>query len=157
MVTLGWLSFLWLARAEIGLNREFGWATLFCIWGLPKWLSGKESACSAGDTDSIPGSGRCAGDRNGNPLQYSCLENSMDRGAWGATVHGVRKRWAWLSLSEWAKGKVCGLIPVQWPVMIQRDSVIQSLGVNILARNLSFLLQISSPLWVSVPPLVILE
>ena len=48
---------------------------------------GKESAYHAGDTD--PGAGRCPGERNGNPLEYSCLENSMDRGAWWAIVHGV--------------------------------------------------------------------
>ena len=52
----------------------------------------KESACNAGDLGSIPGSGRSPGEGNGNPLQYSCLENSMDRGAWWATVHGVAKR-----------------------------------------------------------------
>ena len=45
----------------------------------------------AGDTGSIPGSGRSPGEANGNPLQHSCLENPMDRGAWGATVHGVIK------------------------------------------------------------------
>ena len=56
---------------------------------LPSGLVGKESACSAGDPDSVPGSGRCSGGENGNLLQYSCLENSMDRGAWRATVHGV--------------------------------------------------------------------
>ena len=43
------------------------------------------------DTDSIPGSGRCLGEGNGNPLQYSCLENPMDKGVWGATVHGVAR------------------------------------------------------------------
>ena len=53
----------------------------------------KESACNAGDPGSIPGSGRSLGERNGNPLQYSCLENSMDRGAWQATVPGVTKSW----------------------------------------------------------------
>ena len=52
---------------------------------------GKESACNAGDLGSIPGSGRSPGTGNDNPLQYSCLENSMDRRAWGATVHGVTK------------------------------------------------------------------
>ena len=52
---------------------------------------GKESACSAGDLGSIPGSGRSPGGGNSYPLQYSCLENSMDRGAWQATVHGVAK------------------------------------------------------------------
>ena len=50
---------------------------------------GKESACNAGDAVSIPGSGRSPGEGNGNPFQYSCLENSMDRGAWPATVYGV--------------------------------------------------------------------
>ena len=54
---------------------------------------GKESACNAGDLGSIPGLGRSPGERNGNPLQYPSLENSMDRGAWQATVHGVTKSW----------------------------------------------------------------
>ena len=57
-------------------------------------LSGKESACNAGDTGdvgSIPGLGRSLGRGNDNPLQYSCLENPMDRGAWRATVHRVAK------------------------------------------------------------------
>ena len=50
---------------------------------------GKESACKAGDPDSIPGLGRSPGEGNGNPLQYSCLENPMSRGSWQAVVHGV--------------------------------------------------------------------
>ena len=52
---------------------------------------GKESACNAGDLSSIPGLGRSPGEGNGNPLQYSCLENPMDRGAWWATFHGVSR------------------------------------------------------------------
>ena len=52
---------------------------------------GKESACSAGDWDSIPGLGRSPGEGNGYPLQYSCLENPVDRRAWWAIVHGVTK------------------------------------------------------------------
>ena len=56
-------------------------------------LDGKESACSAGDLGLIPGSGRSPGERNGNPLQYSCLDNSMDRRAWWDTVHGVTRSW----------------------------------------------------------------
>ena len=51
----------------------------------------KESTCNAGDLGSIPGLGRSPGVGHGNPLQYSCLENHMDRGAWQATVHGVTK------------------------------------------------------------------
>ena len=52
---------------------------------------GKESACSAGVLSSISGSGRSPGEGNGPPLQYSCLEDPMDRGAWRATVHEVEK------------------------------------------------------------------
>ena len=62
----------------------------------PSGLDEKESTCSAGDGGSIPGSGRPPGEGNGNPLQYSCLENPMDRGAWWATVHGVAKTWTGL-------------------------------------------------------------
>ena len=53
----------------------------------------KESACNARDLGSIPGLGRSPGEGNGNPLQYSCLENPIDGGAWRATVHGVAKSW----------------------------------------------------------------
>ena len=59
---------------------------------IPQWLSGEESACNAGDVGSIPGWGRSCGGGNGNPLQCSCLENPMDRGAGRATVHGVPKK-----------------------------------------------------------------
>ena len=61
------------------------------ILGFPHSSLGKESACNAGNLGSIPGSGRSPGVGNGNPLQYSCLENPMDRGAWRATVHSVAK------------------------------------------------------------------
>ena len=59
--------------------------------GFPGGSDGKMSDCNAGDPGSIPGSGITPGGRNGNPLQYSCLENAMDRGAWWATVHEVAK------------------------------------------------------------------
>ena len=61
----------------------------------------KVSACNVGDLGSIPGSGRSPGEGNGNPLQYSCLENPMDGGAWWATVHGVAKSRARLSDFTW--------------------------------------------------------
>ena len=63
----------------------------------PGGSDGKASTCNAGDPGLIPRSGRSPGEGNGNPLQYSCLENSMDRGDWWATVHGVAKSWTWLS------------------------------------------------------------
>ena len=65
-------------------------------WGKASGSDGEESACSAGDLGLIPGSGRSPGKGHGNPLQYSCLENSMDRRAWWATVHGVTKSQTWL-------------------------------------------------------------
>ena len=67
---------------------------IVCFGGLSWWLSGKESACNevdAGDMGSIPGLGISPGGGHGNPLQYSCLENPVDRGAWRATVCGVTK------------------------------------------------------------------
>ena len=60
-------------------------------------LDGKEYACNARDPGLIRGTGRSLAEGNGNPLQYSCLENSMDRGAWQAIVHGVSKSWTQLS------------------------------------------------------------
>ena len=59
--------------------------------GYPGGLDGKEFACTVGDPGSIPGLERFPAEGNGNPLQYSCLENPMDRGAWRATVYGVAK------------------------------------------------------------------
>ena len=63
----------------------------------PGGLEGKASAHNAGDRGSIPESGRSPGEGNGNPLQYSCLENPMDGGAWEAAVHGVTESWTQLS------------------------------------------------------------
>ena len=63
----------------------------------PGISDGKESASNAGDLDLIPGLRGSPGEGNGNPFQYSCLEKSMDRGAWRATVHGVTKSQTQLS------------------------------------------------------------
>ena len=65
--------------------------------GFPGGSDGKESACNAGDPGSILGLGRSPEEGNGNPLQYSCLENSMDGGAWWVTLHGITKSWTGLS------------------------------------------------------------
>ena len=63
----------------------------------PGGLVSEESACKSGELGLIPGLGRSSGEGNGYPLQYSCLENSMDRVAWWATVHEVTKSWTQLS------------------------------------------------------------
>ena len=78
----------------------YSYIYLFCclfIWSFPGGSEGKASTCNAGDLNSIPGSGRSLGEGNGNPLQYSCLENPMDRGGWQAIVHGVTKSQTGLS------------------------------------------------------------
>ena len=66
-------------------------------WGFPGGLVSKESACNVGDPGSIRGSGRSPGEGIGNLLQYSCIENPMDKGAWQATVHGITKNRTQLS------------------------------------------------------------
>ena len=63
----------------------------------PGGSDGKASACIVGDLGLIPGLERSPGEGNGNPLQDSCLENSMDGGAWNATIHGVAKNWTQLN------------------------------------------------------------
>ena len=72
-------------------------AYIKAVWGFPCGLGDKESACSVRAPCSIPGLGRSPGEGNGNPLQFSSLENSMDRGAWWATVHGVAESLTQLS------------------------------------------------------------
>ena len=73
--------------------------------GFPGGSDGTESACNAGDLGSIPGLGRSTGEGNGYPLQYSCLENPMDRGAWRTTVHGVAES----NMTEHARTHIHGL------------------------------------------------
>ena len=77
------------------VQSGFDPSTLY--WGFPGSWDGKASAYNVGDPGSIPGSGRSPGEGNGNPLQDSCLENPMDRGACQATVYGVPKSCTWLS------------------------------------------------------------
>ena len=98
---------------------------LFGFWsleaGFPGGSDSRESTCDVGDLGSIPGSRRSPGEGNGNPLQYSCLENPMDRGAWWATVHGVAKSQTQLSDSftffhstaplRVGKPNLCGIKP----------------------------------------------
>ena len=64
---------------------------MYLIYGLPSGSTVKKPPANAGDVGLIPGSGKSPGEGNGNPLQYSCLENPLDRGTWWAMVHGVTK------------------------------------------------------------------
>ena len=92
-----WCPVLLLATGgagELHLLEEHGLLWAWERFGLPWYCSGKECPW---DTGSIPGSIRSSGEGNDNPLQYSCLETSMDRGAWQATVHGVTQSRTWLN------------------------------------------------------------
>ena len=73
------------------------WRVFCYIADFPGGSHGQESACNAGDWDLIHEPGRSPAEGNGYPLQYSCLENSIDRGPWRATVHGTAKSWTRLS------------------------------------------------------------
>ena len=87
------------------------YAEAWCLVGLPWWLSGRVSACNAGDAgdmDSILGLERSPRRGYGNPLQYSCLENPMDRGAWQATVGGAAK--SRTQLKQLSTRGVCGTL-----------------------------------------------
>ena len=82
-----------LSDYDIALNHSKNCSCLPASQGFHHGSDGKESACNSGALGSISGSGRFLGEGNGYPLQYSCLEDYRNRGAWQATVHGVSKRW----------------------------------------------------------------
>ena len=93
------LNFVFLTLSvlgSIGLARKFFWV-FHSSYGFPGGSDGKEYACHVGDPGLIPGLGKFPAEGKGYPLQHSCLENSMDTGAWQATVHGVTKSWTWLT------------------------------------------------------------
>ena len=81
------------------MNLSLSFLTLIFLQGNPRWLSGKESACQVENMGSVPGLRRSPGEENGNPIQYSCLGNPMDRGPWwGYSPWCCKKRWTWLSM-----------------------------------------------------------
>ena len=85
-----WKLSLGRVRTSLVFGKDVG-------FGFPGGSDSNESAYNAGDMGSIPGLGRSPGGGYGNPLQYSCLENSVDSGTWRATVHGITKRGTYLS------------------------------------------------------------
>ena len=86
---------------------------------------GKESAWNVGDLCLITGLGRSPGEGNGNPLQYSCVENSMDRGAWRATDYRVAKSWTWLTLSLSQYYTVCSWLNLRMWNLVCRGLTIK--------------------------------
>ena len=97
---LMWVDVQSVTQSEVSQKEKNKYCILIHIYRIqdfPSSSDGKASVYNVGDPGSIPGSGRSAGEGNGNPLQYCGLENPMDRGAWQATVHGVAKSWTQLS------------------------------------------------------------
>jgi len=94
------LHLVWYSLGPSVLLQMVTFHSLLGLNNIPlasRWLRGKWSACQCRIPGVlVPGLGRYPGEGNGNPLQYSCLKNSMDRGAWWATVHSVTKSWTWL-------------------------------------------------------------
>ena len=96
--------------------------------GFPGGSDGKESARNAEDPGLIPGSERSPGEGNGNPLQYSCLENPKERGAWQATVHGVTKSWTRLR-TEWLTVSLL-TIPFAFNYRKKKEEDIKTIGLS---------------------------
>ena len=91
-----WLAPWFLAGLLLGFVKLISHVTYLHLFPLlySEVVDGKEAVRNVGDLGSTPGSGRFSGEGHGTSLQYSCLENTVDRGPWRATVHGVVQRWA---------------------------------------------------------------
>ena len=98
----------WIQAGELPPGKKIIGFGIRSSWDVPSGFPGgsvvKNSPANAGDTVFIPGLRRCPRERGGNPIQYSCLENPMDRGAWWAIVHGDAK--SWIQLSDWTTTEV---------------------------------------------------
>ena len=128
----GWSSFLMYSK----VNHTYVYTRL----GFPGGTSGKGPAYKAGDTRSIPGLGRPPGGGHRDPVQHSCLENCMDRGAWRATVHRIAEtRLKRLSAHAWAHCSRVDVLPVQ----VTSERAVQSLGCRMCAHQTAVLYMLS--------------
>ena len=111
------LDFLLLHSSPLWWKRHLFWVLVLEGLNFPGGSDSKASAYNVGDPGSIPGSGRSPGEGNGNPLQYSCLENSTDGGAWLATVHGVAK--SRIRLSDFTHFTLEGFVGLHRTIQLQ--------------------------------------
>ena len=117
-----------------GIGRE---SSIMSFFRKTKWLI-PTTAEDARDSGLVPGSRRSPGVGSGTPLQYSCLENSVGRGAWQLTVHGAAKSWTWLS--DWAHTHTSPLHMNLQVTNFQRESVLSTLGMSEIALSLLLLM-----------------
>ena len=107
-ISNSFISFSWVLNLYLyTVEPHYSVPYLRICPAFPGGSDSKESACNAGDPGSIPGSRRSSGEGNGYPLQYSCLENSIDRGTWQATVDGVTKSQMWLNNKHTLLNFIC--------------------------------------------------
>ena len=126
----GWMINGWMGRGMDWKritrgNLKWNWHHLRDDLDFPRGSDGKESAWNAGDAGSNAGLGRCPGKGNGNPLQYSCLGNSMERGSWWVTVHGVLKGQTWQVTNTMKSSLVAQLVKCLSAML---ETQVQSLG-----------------------------
>ena len=89
---------MFLLAVSLILLSSLEWLSTLIFLGFPAGSDSKETSCHVVDLGWIPGLGRYPEEGNSYPRQYSCLENSVDRASWQATVHGVEKSWTWLNV-----------------------------------------------------------
>ena len=140
-----------LIHASVHSFTWYFWSLImFRAKGFPGGAEVKASACNVGDLGSIPGLGRSLGEGNGNPLQYSCLENPMDGGAWWAIVHGlqrVRHDWATsLFTSDWITITFSGLL---YKIYLTHKSSLNLALAYEMRIQLVPLPQITRVIWIS--------
>ena len=142
-----------LVKNPPAMQETWVWSLVWEDQGFPGGLAGKASTCNEGDLGSTPGSGRSPGEENGTPLQYSCLENPMDGGAWEAAVHGVVKSRTWLSefnSLHFTFGKIWRRERLPTPVFWPGEFHGQSMGSQRVGHNwVTFTLLYFILLWIS--------
>ena len=149
---------------------SINFSLLFKGWILPVSSDRRESSCNAGDLGFIPGLGRSSEEGDGNPLQYSCLENPMDRGTWRATVHGVTKSRTYhivmvSAIHQYESAIGIHEAPPSWtsftpPTPTLPSRLLQSTGLSSLCHTansqwlsiLHMVIYVSMPLSLFVPP-----
>ena len=125
----------WTSQSHLSFHTLLGFANIYLNvssagMGLPGGSDGKQSACNTGDPSPIPGLGRSPEKGNSKPLQYSCLENSMNRDAWHTRVHGVAKSRSWLTGHVWAQKQ--RIMKILWSIVLKMTTKLKYKSFKLL-------------------------